>query len=158
RSSRSDARTGGIGLDGSARANRDWRRHVKGEDHGWLRNCPLMAMLLANSLSCHVVSAHWEPDAIPSTRTRWVHRRFVHGPSRARLMISGGAMAENFEIVTRTDIEFAEHDGTKLVGDLYLPRGLDKAPTLVGVHGGGWQIGDRKFYTHWGSYLAKNGY
>src|SRR5215467_6738002 len=73
-------------------------------------------------------------------------------------MISGGAMAENFEVVTRTDIEFAEHDGTKLVGDLYLPRGLDKAPMLVGVHGGGWQIGDRKFYTHWGSYLAKNGY
>ena len=67
-------------------------------------------------------------------------------------------MAENFEVVTRTDIAFAEHDGTKLVGDLYLPRGLDKAPTLVGVHGGGWQIGDRKFYTHWGSYLAKNGY
>ena len=67
-------------------------------------------------------------------------------------------MSENFEVVTRADIEFAEHDGTKLVGDLYLPRGLDKAPMLVGVHGGGWQIGDRKFYTHWGSYLAKNGY
>ena len=67
-------------------------------------------------------------------------------------------MAENFGVVTRTDIEFADHDGTKLVGDLYLPRGLDKAPMLVGVHGGGWQIGDRKFYTHWGSYLAKNGY
>ena len=67
-------------------------------------------------------------------------------------------MAENFEVVARTDIQFAEHDGTKLVGDLYLPKGLDKAPVLVGVHGGGWQIGDRKFYTHWGSYLARNGY
>ena len=29
---------------------------------------------------------------------------------------------------------------------------------LVGVHGGGWQLGDRKFYTHWGNYFAKNGY
>ena len=29
---------------------------------------------------------------------------------------------------------------------------------LVGVHGGGWQVGDRKFYQHWGSYLAKYGY
>lgn len=67
-------------------------------------------------------------------------------------------MAETFEIVTRTDIQFAEHDGTRLVGDLYSPKGLDKAPVLVGVHGGGWQIGDRKFYTHWGSYLASNGY
>jgi acetyl esterase/lipase len=67
-------------------------------------------------------------------------------------------MAETFEVVTRTDIQFAEHDGTKLVGDLYSPKGLDKAPVLVGVHGGGWQIGDRKFYTHWGRYLASNGY
>jgi acetyl esterase/lipase len=67
-------------------------------------------------------------------------------------------MAETFEVVTRTDIQFAEHDGTKLIGDLYSPKGLDKVPVLVGVHGGGWQIGDRKFYTHWGSYLASNGY
>ena len=67
-------------------------------------------------------------------------------------------MAENFEVVAQTDIEFAEHDGTRLVGDLYLPKGLDQAPLLIGVHGGGWQIGDRKFYTHWGSYLASNGY
>ena len=29
---------------------------------------------------------------------------------------------------------------------------------LVGVHGGGWQLGDRKFYRHWGNYLAKHGY
>lgn len=67
-------------------------------------------------------------------------------------------MAETFEVVTRSDIPFAEHDGTRLVGDLYAPKGLDKAPVLLGVHGGGWQIGDRKFYTHWGSYLARNGY
>jgi len=67
-------------------------------------------------------------------------------------------MAETFEVITQTDIQFAEHDGTKLVGDLYSPKGLNKAPVLIGVHGGGWQIGDRKFYTHWGSYLASNGY
>jgi acetyl esterase/lipase len=67
-------------------------------------------------------------------------------------------MAEAFEVITQTDIQFAEHDGTKLVGDLYSPKGLNKAPVLIGVHGGGWQIGDRKFYTHWGSYLASNGY
>jgi len=67
-------------------------------------------------------------------------------------------MTATFEVVTRTDIQFAEHDGTRLVGDLYSPKGLDKAPVLVGVHGGGWQIGDRKFYMHWGSYLASNGY
>jgi acetyl esterase/lipase len=46
----------------------------------------------------------------------------------------------------------------KLLGDLYSPRGLDKAPVLVAVHGGGWQVGNRKFYVNWGPYLAENGY
>src|SRR5436305_15220547 len=68
------------------------------------------------------------------------------------------AKAATYEVTTRSDIVFAEHDGTKLLGDLYLPKGLDKAPVLVGVHGGGWQVGDRKFYKNWGTYLAKNGY
>ena len=43
-------------------------------------------------------------------------------------------------------IVFAEHDGTKLIGDLYLPNGRSKAPVLVAVHGGGWQVGARAFY------------
>ncbi len=67
-------------------------------------------------------------------------------------------MAKEYEVATELDIAFAEHDGVTLLGDLYLPKGLAKAPVLVGVHGGGWQVGDRKFYTHWGNYLAKNGY
>lgn len=60
-------------------------------------------------------------------------------------------------ITTHTDILFAEHDGTALLGDLYLPQGGAKAPVLIGVHGGGWQLGNRKFYTNMGSYLARNG-
>ena len=68
------------------------------------------------------------------------------------------AQARDYEVVVRNDIAFAEHDGVKLIGDLYAPKGLDKAPVLVGVHGGGWQVGDRKFYRNWGNYLAKNGY
>src|SRR5580765_196124 len=77
----------------------------------------------------------------------------------AGLLISGAAaQAATYEVTTRNDIEFAEHDGTKLLGDLYLPKGLDKAPVLVAVHGGGWQVGSRKFYAHWGPYLAKNGF
>lgn len=55
-------------------------------------------------------------------------------------------------------IVFAEHDGTKLIGDLYRPDGGDKAPVLVAVHGGGWQVGARAFYQHWGAYLARHGY
>jgi acetyl esterase/lipase len=60
-------------------------------------------------------------------------------------------------VTTHTDIVFAEHDGTALLGDLYLPRGATKAPVLIGVHGGGWQLGNRKFYNNWGPYLARNG-
>src|SRR5271166_5422409 len=62
------------------------------------------------------------------------------------------------EVAIKADIMFVEHDGVKLLGDFYLPKGSGKAPVLVGIHGGGWQVGDRKFYRHWGSYLAKHGY
>jgi acetyl esterase/lipase len=67
-------------------------------------------------------------------------------------------MAIEHEVAIKPDIVFAEHDGVKLLGDLYLPKGVGKAPVLVAAHGGGWQLGDRKFYRHWGSYLAKHGY
>ena len=60
-------------------------------------------------------------------------------------------------ITTHTDILFAEHDGTALLADLYLPQGAAKAPVLIGVHGGGWQLGNRKFYNNMGAYLARNG-
>lgn len=76
----------------------------------------------------------------------------------AGLFVSGAAQAQTYEVTTRNDIVFAEHDGTKLLGDFYAPKGRDKAPVLVAVHGGGWQVGSRKFYTNWGPYLAKNGY
>jgi acetyl esterase/lipase len=65
---------------------------------------------------------------------------------------------EEYEVAIKPDIVFAEHDGVELLGDLYRPKGVQKAPVLVAAHGGGWQLGDRKFYRHWGSYLARNGY
>jgi acetyl esterase/lipase len=55
------------------------------------------------------------------------------------------------------DIPFTGGDGAELLGDLYVPEGVPTAPVLVAVHGGGWQIGNRKFYIHWGSYLARRG-
>jgi acetyl esterase/lipase len=58
----------------------------------------------------------------------------------------------------KPDILFAVHDGVELLGDLHYPRGLDKAPVLVAVHGGGWQIGARDVYQRWGPYLASRGY
>jgi acetyl esterase/lipase len=83
---------------------------------------------------------------------------FLGAVMTAGLMISAAAaQAASYEVTTRNDIQFAEHDGVRLLGDLYLPKGLDKAPVLVAVHGGGWQVGSRKIYTHWGPYLASNG-
>lgn len=76
----------------------------------------------------------------------------------AGILATGVAHGAEYEVTTKTDIVFAEHDGVKLLGDLYLPKGLDKAPVLVAVHGGGWQGGTRKNYITWGPYLARNGY
>ncbi|HVH81449.1 MAG TPA: alpha/beta hydrolase, partial [Stellaceae bacterium] len=63
-----------------------------------------------------------------------------------------------YEAALKPDICFAVHDGVELLGDLHYPRGLDNAPVLVAAHGGGWQIGDRYVYQHWGPYLASHGY
>ena len=34
--------------------------------------------------------------------------------------------AQQLEIVTRADVQYVEHDGAKLTGDLYLPKGVAK--------------------------------
>src|SRR5690242_1462505 len=86
-------------------------------------------------------------------RDCWEEPAMTTGFWTAALMAAGllasGAARADYEVTTRTDIVFAEHDGTKLLGDFYSPKGLDKAPVLVAVHGGGWQVGSRKFYTNW---------
>jgi acetyl esterase/lipase len=77
----------------------------------------------------------------------------------AALMVPAlSARAATYEVTQKNDIVFAEHDGVKLLADFYQPKGRDKAPVLVAVHGGGWQAGNRKFYSNWGPYLARNGY
>ena len=65
-------------------------------------------------------------------------------------------MAQTYDVVTRQALEFAVHDGVKLVGDLYAPR-RERAPVVVAAHGGGWQQGDRGSYKFWGPYLASHG-
>ena len=57
----------------------------------------------------------------------------------------------DFEV--QRDLQFS----SGLRGDLYLPKTNAKVPGLVAAHGGGWQIGDKDFYQHWGSYLAQRG-
>jgi len=58
----------------------------------------------------------------------------------------------------RRGIEYARHDGAVLQGDLYAPEGTGRHPVLVAVHGGGWQLGSRESYRHWGPWLAARGY
>ena len=65
-------------------------------------------------------------------------------------------MAETYEVLTRQGLEYATHDGAKLIGDLYAPR-RERAPVIVAAHGGGWQQGDRHNYRYWGPYLARHG-
>ena len=47
------------------------------------------------------------------------------------LMMTTAASAREYEVVMRNDIVFAEHEGTKLLGDLYAPKGLEKAPVRM---------------------------
>jgi len=66
--------------------------------------------------------------------------------------------AQTYAVATRSAVPYVEHDGVKLAGELYLPKGLDKAPLVIAAHGGGWQAGSPATYRHWGPYLARNGY
>jgi acetyl esterase/lipase len=76
----------------------------------------------------------------------------------AAMLAAASAAKAEYEVVTQTNVEYAQHDGAKLVGDLYQPKGLAKAPAIVVVHGGGWQNGSRAGYRYWGPFLARNGY
>jgi acetyl esterase/lipase len=62
------------------------------------------------------------------------------------------------EVDIRQAVVYGTPGGTKITGDLYLPRNATKAPAIVAVHGGGWQAGNSSFYQYWGPYLARRGY
>ena len=55
-------------------------------------------------------------------------------------------------------VEYAQHDGVSLRGDLYQPSGEGVFPAIIAVHGGGWQSGGPGSYRHWGAYFAARGY
>jgi len=59
---------------------------------------------------------------------------------------------------TRDGVVYCNHDGVELAGDLYLPEGAGPHPAIVAVHGGGWRLGARNSFHHWGRYLAARGY
>ncbi len=55
-------------------------------------------------------------------------------------------------------VEYADHDGVTLVGDFYTPTAPGTYPAIVLIHGGGWKLGSRAMYRHWGPFLARHGY
>lgn len=68
------------------------------------------------------------------------------------------ALAQDYAVETRSNVEYAVHDGVRLTGELYRPQGLDRAPVIVAVHGGGWQGGSPEAFKLYGPYLARHGY
>lgn len=78
------------------------------------------------------------------------------------LLITPGAAAAADAASTspevRRDIEYGNHGGERLSGDLYLPTPLGRHPALVAVHGGDWAFADSRLYQYWGPWLAERGY
>ena len=77
----------------------------------------------------------------------------------AGLLVSGAAaQAATYEVTTRNDIVFAEHDGTKLLGDLYFAEGPGQG---AGAGRGAWRrLAGRQpqvLYATGAPYLARNG-
>ena len=72
-------------------------------------------------------------------------------------VLAAGPASAQHQVTTRANIEYVEHDGVKLTGDLYMPKDVAKAPIVIGIHGGGWQGGSPAAYRHWGPLYAKHG-
>ena len=67
-------------------------------------------------------------------------------------------MAEAHDVDIRKNIQFGVHDGDLLTADYYAPGGSGPYPSLVTMHGGGWERGTAEHYQYWGPYLAERGY
>jgi acetyl esterase/lipase len=62
-------------------------------------------------------------------------------------------------VQTKTNVEYAVHDGVSLVGDLYSPTGGGPHAAMLFIHGGGFARGSKAGYGNtWGPYLAARGY
>lgn len=75
------------------------------------------------------------------------------------LVFAMGTAWSQGDIQTRTNVEYAVHDGVSLLGDLYLPASGGSHPAMLFFHGGGFARGSKAGYGNtWGPYLAARGY
>jgi acetyl esterase/lipase len=69
------------------------------------------------------------------------------------------AAAPKGDLTVEKDIRYGEHERNLV--DVYRPRGVENAPVLVYVHGGGYRTGDRDLsplvYSNVATYFARNG-
>lgn len=62
-------------------------------------------------------------------------------------------------VQTKTNVEYAVHDGVSLLADLYTPAGGGSHPAMVYIHGGGFARGSKAGYGNtWGPFLSERGY
>lgn len=62
-------------------------------------------------------------------------------------------------IAFHDDVEYAEHDGTSLSMDIFVPKAATKpTTTLVFIHGGGWSGGKKEDYLYYNLKFAELGY
>src|SRR5258707_8064943 len=66
------------------------------------------------------------------------------------------APAQTYAVTTKPNVEYVVHEGVKLTGDFYLPKGLDKAPVIVAAHRGGRQARNPHSLHLWAPFMARN--
>lgn len=75
------------------------------------------------------------------------------------LAFSVGTAWGQGSVQTKTNVEYAVHDGASLLADLYLPASGGPHPAIIFIHGGGFSVGSKAAYgITWGPYLAARGY
>jgi acetyl esterase/lipase len=76
----------------------------------------------------------------------------------APLIVVRDTRAQSVEFDVERGLQYGQHDGVKLTGDLYTPKAPGTYPALVAVHGDAVHARSATFYRHWGPYLAQRGY
>lgn len=79
------------------------------------------------------------------------------------LLLSTGSLAQStlYGVKAFTDIIYYDGPGFNPIKhklDLFVPEGLQSAPVLLFIHGGGWTSGDKNLYSYLGHTFARAGF